>query len=401
MALAKVGGTPKGGNNRQTLTDLDGKGRHLLRGWCEAIGLTMTVDRIGNMVFRREGKDPSRKPIAIGSHIDTQPTGGKFDGPLGVLTGLEVLRAIHEAGVETDAPIVLINWTNEEGARFAPPMMGSGTALGFLDEAATMAATDAEGAVFGEELRRIGWQGKADPASTVDLEAYFEVHIEQGPTLERDGISIGLVTHALAQSWFDVTVTGEDAHAGSAMATRKDALVGASELIMAVERIAIGHPGEGGELGRGTVGTLTVMPASRNVVPGEVRFNVDHRHGDPKALAKMNDALFAEAAAIALKRGLKIEVTPFWESPLVPFDATLLEHLAKAAEARGHSARRMPTGIGHDAVYMARKVPSALIFVPCAGGISHNEAENITIDWARAGLEVLADAVLAAAGPRN
>lgn len=398
MAMARIGGTAKGGCNRQTLTDLDGEGRHLLRRWAEAIGLSLSVDRIGNMIFRREGKDPSRKPIAIGSHLDTQPTGGKFDGILGVLTGLEILRAIHEAGIETEAPLVLINWTNEEGARFAPPMMGSGTALGFLDEAAMLAARDAEGAVFGEELRRIGWQGAADLAATVDLEAYFEIHIEQGPTLERDGIALGLVTHALAQSWFDVTVTGEDAHAGSAMATRRDALLGASELILAIERIAIGHPGAGGELGRGTVGTLTVSPASRNVVPGQVRFNVDHRHGDPKALAAMNEALGAEAAAIARRRGLKIEVVPFWESPLVPFDAGLLAHLARAAEARGHSARHMPTGIGHDAVYMARKVPSALVFIPCEGGISHNEAENITLDWAKAGLEVMADAVLAAAG---
>ncbi len=399
MAMAKIGALSKGGCNRQTLTDLDAQGRALLQRWGEAIGLTTTVDRLGNMVLRREGTDPTRAPVAIGSHLDTQPSGGKFDGVLGVLTGLEILRALHESGTETAAPIVLINWTNEEGARFSPPMMGSGAAMGILDEAAVMATRDPEGAVFGEELRRIGWQGSADPAELQKLGAYFEIHIEQGPVLEREGIAVGIVTHALAQAWYEVTVTGEEAHGGSTMTGRRDALVAAAELIVAVERIALDHQAPDGERGRGTVGQLTIQPYSRNVVPSKVWFSVDMRHGHAPSLAGMGAALRDQAAVVAAARGVEIAVTPFWDSPPTPFDPALVAHLEAAAQARGHSYRKMPTGIGHDAVYVARKVPTVMLFTPCEGGISHNEAENITLDWARAGLEVMADAVVAAAGP--
>ena len=232
MEMARIGATPKGGCNRQTLTDLDGEGRHLLRSWAKGCGLAMAVDRVGNMVFRREGRDPARKPVAIGSHLDTQPTGGKFDGPLGVLAGLEVMRALHEAGIETEAPLLLINWTNEEGARFSPPMMGSGAAMGLFAEKEVLDKTDGAGAVFGEELRRIGWRGTADPAALQDLGAYFELHIEQGPALEREGAEIGVVTHALAQSWYEVTVEGEEAHGGSAMQYRRDALMAAGGIVI-------------------------------------------------------------------------------------------------------------------------------------------------------------------------
>ena len=397
MEIAKIGGTAKGGCDRQTLTDLDSEGRALFQRWGEAIGLTLSIDRVGNMVFRRPGRDPSRKPVAIGSHLDTQPTGGKFDGILGVLAGLEVMRALQEAGAETEAPLMLINWTNEEGARFSPPMMGSGAAMGVFPEADVLAKQDTDGKIFGEELRRIGWQGNADPAELQQLGAYFELHIEQGPQLENEGLDLGVVTHALAQNWFEVTVEGEDAHGGSLMAGRHDAMMGAAHLISAVEEIALQAISASGEPGRGTVGCVTVYPSSRNVAPGRVWFSVDTRHGDPERLAWMDAEIKARAAKLAEQRQLKIDIVDFWQSPLTPFAPELAALLRTAAQARGYRFKDMPTGIGHDAVYMARKVPSVMLFCPCHGGISHNEAESITPEWATAGLTVLADAVLAAA----
>ncbi|TQF78435.1 Zn-dependent hydrolase [Elioraea sp. Yellowstone] len=391
MEMARIGATPKGGCNRQALTDLDGRARHLLRHWCEALGLTMTVDRVGNMAFRREGADPARKPVAIGSHLDTQPTGGRFDGVLGVLAGLETLRALDEAGIRTRAPILLVNWTNEEGARFSPPMMGSGVAVGVFTEEEILAKTDPAGAVFGRELARIGWQGEADPAWARDLAAYLELHIEQGPLLEAEGAIIGVVTGASAQAWFEVTVAGAEAHGGNGMAMRRDALVAASLMIAAVEGIALEHGGNG------TVGRLTLSPDSRNVVPGRVWFTVDLRHPDEAGLDRMVRALHTRIGAIAAARRVAATVAPFWSAPATPFDPTLVGHVRAAAEARGYAHRDMPTGIGHDAVYLARAVPTAMIFVPCHGGLSHNEAESITPDWAEAGCRVLADAVLAAA----
>jgi N-carbamoyl-L-amino-acid hydrolase len=400
MEIAKIGGTAKGGCNRQTLTDLDGEGRALFQRWGEAIGLTLSVDRVGNMVFRRPGRDPSRKPVAIGSHLDTQPTGGKFDGVLGVLAGLEIMRALHEAGAETEAPLALINWTNEEGARFSPPMMGSGAAMGIFSEAEVLAKQDSAGKAFGEELRRIGWQGTADPAELRELGAYFELHIEQGPQLEDEGLELGVVTHALAQSWYEATVEGEESHGGSIMAGRRDAMMGAARLISSVEEIALAAISPSGEPGRGTVGCVNVYPSSRNVAPGRVWFTVDTRHGDPERLAWIGAELKARAAALAAQRGLRIEVSDFWHAPLTPFAPELAEALRAAARARGRRFKDMPTGIGHDAVYMARKVPTVMLFCPCHGGISHNEAESITPEWATAGLTVLADAVLAVANAR-
>jgi len=394
MEMARIGATPKGGCNRQTLTELDGQGRALLARWGREAGLTLTTDRLGNMALRRPGRDPARRPVAIGSHLDTQPTGGKFDGVLGVLAGLEVMRALHEAGAETEAPLLLINWTNEEGARFSPPMMGSGAAMGAFSEAEVLDMRDPDGIRFGDALSAIGWAGDAEPAALRNLDAYFELHIEQGPVLEREGLDVGVVTHALAQQWFDVTVTGEESHAGGAMSHRRDALVAAASLVQAVERIAR----EAGGDGRGTVGRIAVEPSSRNVVPSRATFSVDFRNGDEVTLDRMAAALRESAGAAAAERGVGVEVTPFWAFPQTPFDPALAQRLRDAAAARDIPFRDMPTGIGHDAVYVAREVPSVMIFTPCLGGISHNEAESITPAQAEAGMLVLADAVIATAG---
>jgi N-carbamoyl-L-amino-acid hydrolase len=392
MEMARIGPGVAGGSNRQALTDADGEGRRLLQRWCEALGLSMTVDRVGNMAFLRPGADPSLPPVAFGSHLDTQPTGGRFDGVLGVLAGLEVMRALAESGTVTRAPLLLVNWTNEEGARFSPPMMGSGVAMGLFDEAEVLTKTDAAGAVFGEELARIGWRGEADPSFLRRIGAYFELHIEQGPFLEAEGAEIGVVTGASAQAWFDVTVTGREAHAGSAMALRRDALVAAALMVAAVEGIA--H--ETG--GNGTVGRLVVVPDSRNVVPGRAWFTVDLRHPRAASLERMEAMLRARVAAIASARGVAASVAPFWSFPETPFDPTLVSRVREAAAGRGYAWREMSTGIGHDAVYVARRVPTVMIFCPCHGGLSHNEAESITPAWAEAGCRVLADAVLATAG---
>ena len=394
MEMAQIGATPKGGCNRQALTGLDGQGRALLARWGTEAGLTLTTDRLGNMALLRPGRDGTRRPVAIGSHLDTQPTGGRFDGVLGVLAGLEVMRALHEAGTVTEAPIVLINWTNEEGARFSPPMMGSGAAMGAFTEAQVLDMRDPEGVRFDDALSAIGWAGEADPASLRDLEAYFELHIEQGPILEREGLDVGIVTHALAQQWLDVTVAGEESHAGGAMLHRRDALVAAAGLIGHIEAIAR----EAGGDGRGTVGRVSVEPSSRNVVPSRATFSVDFRHGDVAALDRMAEALRDSARALAAQRGVAVEVTPFWSTPQTDFDPALAQRLRDAAAARGIRFRDMPTGIGHDAVYVARHVPSVMIFTPCLGGISHNEAESITPAQAEAGMLVLADAVVATAG---
>jgi beta-ureidopropionase / N-carbamoyl-L-amino-acid hydrolase len=392
--VALIGGTERGGCNRQALTDLDGEARAWLAERAAAYGCTLHLDRFGNMGLLRPGRDQSRKPVAFGSHLDTQPTGGKFDGVLGVLAGLEILRALHEAGVETEAPLMLVNFTNEEGARFSPPMMGSGAALGIFPAAQVLETTDPTGASFGAELARIGWQGKD---ALPEMAAFLELHIEQGPVLEREGKSVGIVTHALAQRWYDVVLEGAESHGGSAMLGRRDALMAAAHLMAAVEEIALAARAPSGELGRGTVGRVTVHPDSRNVAPGRVWFSVDTRHGDAALLDEMGAALRARAAEIATARGVTITVTDFWHSPPIPFDAALLGHLRESVARRGIPALEMPTGIGHDAVYVARSVPTAMIFAPCHGGLSHNEAESMTQDWAEAGLLVLADAVLAAA----
>jgi N-carbamoyl-L-amino-acid hydrolase len=392
MAMARIGATPAGGCNRQALTDEDGAGRALLAEWGAAIGLSLTVDRLGNMVLARPGIDAARATVAIGSHLDTQPTGGKFDGVLGVLAGLEVLRTLHDAGIATQAPLALVNWTNEEGARFAPPMMGSGAAMGLFTEADILDRRAIDGARFGDELARIGWQGTADPAALQGLGAYFELHIEQGPVLERENLTIGVVTGSAAQQWYDIEVTGTEAHAGSPMLGRRDTLMAAAAMMNAAEAIVLARGGEA----RCSVGRIVPQPGSRNVVPGRTWFSLDLREADAAPLAALCADVQARLRTIAAERRVDVSITPFWDFPRTPFDDALVARVREAARAYPH--RDMATAIGHDAVYVARRVPTAMIFVPCHGGISHNEAESITQDWAAAGCQVLADAVLATAG---
>ncbi|MCW8087146.1 Zn-dependent hydrolase [Sabulicella glaciei] len=390
--IARIGGTPRGGCDRQSLTDADAEGRAWLQERAEALGCHLVLDRFGNMGFLRPGRDASRRPVAFGSHLDTQPTGGKYDGVLGVLAGLEIMRALAEAGAETEAPLLLVNWTNEEGARFSPPMQGSGAAMGVFSPEQVLDTADAEGKRFGAELSRIGWRGRD---TLPEMGAYLELHIEQGPELERGGHSVGVVTHALAQRWYEVEVTGESAHGGSRMEGRRDALMAAAPLMAAVEEIALSHGG------RGTVGIVRAYPGSRNVAPERAWFSVDTRHGDEAALEAMGAALRARAAELAAARKVGVEVRDFWHSPGQGFDARLRGFVRDAAARRGIPARDMPTAIGHDAVYVARRVPTAMVFVPCHGGLSHNEAESMTPEWAEAGLLVLADAVLDAANSQE
>lgn len=395
MAMARIGATAAGGCNRQALSDADAEGRRQLAAWGAELGLPLTVDRLGNMMLSRPGREPARAAVAMGSHLDTQPTGGRFDGVLGVLAGLEVLRAMHECGLATRAPLALVNWTNEEGARFAPPMMGSGAAMGLFTEAEILDRRAIDGARFEDELKRIGWQGTADPAGMQRLGAYFELHIEQGPILEREGRIIGVVTGSAAQQWYDVEVTGAEAHAGSPMQGRRDALMAAAAMMTAAEAIVLEKGGES----RCSVGRIVPSPGSRNVVPGRTWFSLDLREADAAPLSALCDAVRARLEAIAAARGVQVRITPFWDFPRTPFDPVLVGHVRDAARAHGLAFRDMATAIGHDAVYVARRVPTAMIFVPCHGGVSHNESESITPAWAAAGCQVLADAVIACAGP--
>lgn len=390
METATIGGTAKGGVKRLTLSNEDKQVRDWLKIQAEAIGCTLTVDHVGNMYVRRAGRDETKPPIAFGSHLDTQPTGGKFDGVLGVLAGLEALRTLHAAGFETEAPLLLINWTNEEGSRFSPAMLGSGVFGGAFTGDYADARSDGEGTTFAEAIEAIGYRGTDAPPQK--LSAYFELHIEQGPILEAEAKQIGVVTGIQGIRWYDAVVTGADAHTGTTpMDRRKDALAAAARLVEAVRRITI----EEGGGGVGTVGSLVVEPNARNVIPGVVRLGIDLRHPSDLALARLDAALHAEAQAIAKAEKLEIALDPYWSSPAVVFDKAAVETVRGAAEKLGYSTREIVSGAGHDAAYTARVAPTAMIFVPCADGVSHNEAESITFEAAAEGGQVLLEAILA------
>ncbi|WP_052257630.1 Zn-dependent hydrolase [Leisingera sp. ANG-DT] len=387
MEMAKIDALPGGGCGRLTLTDGDLKARELFTRWCEDAGCTVTYDRLGNMFARREGRDPDALPVAIGSHLDTQPHGGKFDGIFGVLAGLEVVRTLNDLGLETDAPIEIVNWTNEEGARFAPAMLCSGVYAGLFDLDFALSREDADGLRFGDALERIGYAG-TEACGDNKFGAFLEAHIEQGPVLEHHGEVIGVVTGGQGQRWYDVTVTGRDAHSGSTpMPGRSDALVAAARLIQAVQHIAL----DNGPDGVGTVGELHVNPNSRNTIPGEVRFTIDFRHPDDEVLSVMDTSLLAQVGA---EKDAKVELEMIWHNPPVRFDTACVDAIETAAEAQKLPYRRMVSGAGHDACQVARKVPTAMVFVPCRDGLSHNEAEWAEPEHLEAGCNVLLQAAL-------
>ncbi|RJE79803.1 Zn-dependent hydrolase [Paracoccus sp. JM45] len=391
--MAKVGPGIAGGCNRQTLTDEDAEGRRLFQSWCEDAGMTMGLDRMGNMFMRHEGSEPDLDPIYIGSHLDTQPTGGKYDGVLGVLAGLEVIRSIRDMGIKTRRPIVVANWTNEEGARFAPAMLASGVFAGVLEEDYANSRTDAEGKTFGEELDRIGWRGTEEIGKR-PIHAMFEYHIEQGPILEAEGKAIGVVTHGQGLWWLQVTLTGKDAHTGSTpMKMRVNAGLGMARIMEAVHSIAMEHQPNA----VGAVGQANVYPNSRNVIPGKAVFTIDFRSPDLEKLTSMRSKLEAQAAVIADDLGLQIEIEPVGHFDPVTFHPALVNSVRAAAERLGHSHMDIISGAGHDACWINKVAPTVMIMCPCVDGLSHNEAEEISPEWAAAGSDVLLHAVLDAA----
>ena len=390
METAQFGVTPKGGIRRLTLSDEDRQVRDWFKAQSEALGCSVTVDAVGNMFARRPGRDDTLLPVAMGSHLDTQPTGGKFDGVLGVLGALEALRTMVETGYETTAPVVVVNWTNEEGSRFAPAMLGSGVFAGVFTPDYAYAREDRDGQRFGVELERIGYRGDAPPGA-YPLGALFELHIEQGPILEAEGRMVGVVQGVQGMRWYEVTVTGQDAHTGATpMHLRRNALLGTARLIERVHEIALAHA----PTAVGTVGLVEVRPNSRNVVPGEVFFTVDFRHPDDATLDRMEQEFRAALPETLAELGLDWTEQRIWDSPAVRFDPELIACVQRGAEQAGHSTREMVSGAGHDAAYIARVVPTTMIFVPCAGGISHNELESTSFDECAAGAQVLLNAVL-------
>ena len=390
MATARIGATPKGGICRLTLTDLDRQVRDWFKAQCEALGCTVTIDDMGNMFARRPGRNPALAAIAMGSHLDTQPTGGKFDGVLGVLAALEALRTLHDAGYKTNAPIEIVNWTNEEGARFAPAMLASGVFAGVFTRDFAYSRTDRDGKAFGEELERIGYRG-SEQAGARKFSAMFELHIEQGPILDDEGRMIGIVQGAQGMRWYEITVIGQAAHSGATpMRTRRDALVGAARMIERIAAIAREHAPDA----VGTVGLIENKPNSRNVIPGEVFFTVDFRHPDDKVLDAMETKLRAALTDILAPMQLAYGEARIWHCPPVKFAAELIDCVRIGAQQAGFTSRDMTSGAGHDAVYISRVAPTTMIFVPCRGGISHNEAESTSFDECAAGAQVLLNAVL-------
>lgn len=390
MDTATIGGTAKGGIKRLTLTDEDRRVRDWFKAECEKLGCTVTVDEVGNMFARRPGKRADLLPIAMGSHLDTQPTGGKFDGVLGVLGALEAMRTLHDMGYETNAPIEIVNWTNEEGSRFAPAMLASGVYAGVFTPQFAYERQDREGVSFLEALTQIGYKGE-EKAGAHTFGAMFELHIEQGPILEAEDKMIGVVQGVQGMRWYEVTVTGQESHTGATpMHLRKNALLGAARMIEAIHQIALAHA----PLAVGSVGLIENRPNSRNVVPGEVFFTVDFRHPDDGVLDEMERQFRDALARVLPAEKLAYEEKRIWHSPAVKFDPRLIECVRIGAERAGFSQRDMVSGAGHDAAYVARVAPTTMIFVPCLGGISHNEAESTTFDECAAGAQVLLNAVL-------
>ena len=390
MEMAKIGGTPKGGCKRLTLTDLDKQGRELFRSWCEAAGCTVEVDEMGNMFATRPGVENDLAPVLMGSHLDTQPTGGKFDGVLGVLGALEVLRSLNDLKIKTKRPVMVANWTNEEGSRFAPAMVSSGVFAGVYTKEFAYSRTDPEGKKLGDELKRIGFAG-SKPIGGFPIHASFELHIEQGPILEDENFDVGVVTHGQGQRWYEIRLTGFESHAGSTpMPRRRDALLGAARIVELVNKIGLGKA----PLGVSTVGLLNTYPNSRNVIPGEVFMACEFRHPVDATLSEMDAALRSGIEEICAAIGLTYDLKQVFYYPPVAFDKECVAAVRAAADHFGYTHRDIVSGAGHDACYLARVCPTSMIFTPCVDGISHNEVEDIKQEWSTAGANVLMHAVL-------
>jgi N-carbamoyl-L-amino-acid hydrolase len=394
MEMAKIGPGIAGGNNRQTLTDEDAEGRALFQSWCEAAGMTMGLDQMGNMFARREGTDPDALPVYVGSHLDTQPTGGKYDGVLGVLGALEIIRTLNDLDIKTKHPIVVANFTNEEGTRYAPAMLASGVFAGIHTQDWAYDRVDAEGKKFGDELKRIGWRGDEEVGAR-KMHAFFELHIEQGPILEAEGKDIGVVTHGQGLAWIQVTIEGKASHTGSTpMPMRKNAGLGMARVLELVDQIAWSHAPSG----LGAAGHIDVFPNSRNVIPGKVVFTVDFRSPDLSMLTDMENELRLGASEICAQMGLGITFERVGGFDPVEFDEGCVSAIRNAAERLGYSHQNIVSGAGHDACWINRVAPTAMVMCPCVDGLSHNEAEEITREWAMAGADVLMHAVVETAG---
>ena len=390
MEIAKIGPGVAGGNNRQTLTDEDAEARDLFKKWCTDSNLSMGIDKMGNMFARREGTDPSALPVYVGSHLDTQPTGGKYDGVLGVLGGLELIRSLDDMGIKTKHPIVIVNFTNEEGTRFAPPMMASGVFAGVHTLDWAYAKEDADGKKFGDELKRIGWIGDEEVGNR-KMKAFFELHIEQGPILEAEGKDIGVVSRGQGLNWLQVTLTGRESHTGSTpMPMRKNAGLGMAKITNLVHEIAISHQPDA----VGAVGQCNVYPNSRNIIPGKVVFTIDFRSPSFDTQDDMEKRLYEGAKSICKDLDLELEIEKVGHFDPVTFDKECVSKIRGAAERLGYSHRDIISGAGHDACWINKVAPTAMVMCPCVDGLSHNEAEEISQDWAVAGSNVLFHAVL-------
>ncbi len=390
MEMAKIGPGIAGGNNRQTLTDEDAEGRALFKSWCEAEGMSVAVDQMGTMFARREGTDPDALPVYVGSHLDTQPTGGKYDGVLGVLGGLEIIRTLNRLGIKTKHPIVVVNWTNEEGTRFAPAMLASGVFAGVLEQDWAYARTDAEGKTFGDELERIGWKGE-EPVGQRKMKAFYELHIEQGPILEAEGFDIGVVTHGQGLRWIECTVTGKESHTGSTpMPMRRNAGRGLAQITELVHEIAMKHQPNA----VGAIGHVDVYPNSRNIIPGRVVFTIDFRSHLLDVLESMAAELMEKAPKLCEALGVEFaaEIVGQFDPPA--FDEGCVTAIREAAERLGYSHRDIVSGAGHDACWINKVYPTAMVMCPCVDGLSHNEAEEISPEWAEKGTNVLFHAVV-------
>ncbi|CAM2159798.1 MULTISPECIES: Zn-dependent hydrolase [Paraburkholderia] len=392
--MARIGATPKGGVCRLALTELDRESRDLFVQWAREAGCEIRIDRIGNIFARRAGRDANASPVLTGSHADTQPTGGRYDGIYGVLGGLEVLRALNDANVQTERPIEVVVWTNEEGSRFAPAMIASGVYAGVYPLDYGLSRSDASGTTIGEALAHIGYAGDA-PVGGTPVHAAYELHIEQGAILERSGKTIGVVTAGQGQRWYEIELDGVDAHAGTTpMDLRRDALVGAARIITFVSALGRSYA----PFGRATVGMIEAKPNSRNTVPGRCFFTVEFRHPESATLAEMDAKLREELARVAHEEQLGHRIEQIFDYAPVPFAPECVETVRRAAQALDLSHADIVSGAGHDACYLARVAPTGMIFVPCIDGLSHNEAEAITPEWAEAGANVLLHSILASAG---